>query len=156
MTVDQPEPVEGELEELDGAAHPDQLPLNIRLTTEAMAGPLPSPTLLAQYDQVMPGLAERIVSMAEREQAHRHAIDHLEVEQPYRIARTGQRLAFSVTAMVLGVAVLLAILGHVTLAAIIAGIDVVTLAGLFLYSRRSTDDHPADTAGDEVDESGIS
>lgn len=152
MTVDQPEPVEGVLEELDGAAHPDQLPLNLQVT-RAMSGPLPSPELLAQYDQVMPGLAERIVSMAEREQVHRHTIDHLEVEQPHRLARTGQRLAFGVTAMVLAVATVLAILGHATVAAIIAGLDVVTLAGLFLYSQKSGYEplSEADVSGGEGD-----
>ena len=36
------------------------------------SGPLPPPDLLAQYDQVMPGLAQKIVSQFESETNHRH------------------------------------------------------------------------------------
>jgi len=39
---------------------------------ESFRGPLPPPRYLAQYDKVIPGLAERIVRMAEAEQGHRH------------------------------------------------------------------------------------
>jgi uncharacterized membrane protein len=35
-------------------------------------GPLPPPAMLRSYDDVVPGTAERIVAMAEREQQHRH------------------------------------------------------------------------------------
>lgn len=39
------------------------------------AAPLPPPAQLAQYDNVLPGLAERIVSLTENEVAHRHWLD---------------------------------------------------------------------------------
>jgi uncharacterized membrane protein len=42
--------------------------------TKSHAGPLPTPEDFAAYDQTLPGCADRIVSMAEREQAHRHVI----------------------------------------------------------------------------------
>jgi uncharacterized membrane protein len=35
-------------------------------------GPLPHPQILASYEQVLPGAAERIFQMAEREQRNRH------------------------------------------------------------------------------------
>jgi uncharacterized membrane protein len=35
-------------------------------------GPLPPPELFGQYDSVVPGAADRILAMAEKEQAHRH------------------------------------------------------------------------------------
>ena len=38
---------------------------------QSFAGPLPPPALLQEYDQVVPGLAERIVVMAESEGDHR-------------------------------------------------------------------------------------
>lgn len=37
-------------------------------------GPLPPPQMLDDYNAVLPGLAERIVSMAERDQAHSHSM----------------------------------------------------------------------------------
>lgn len=40
-------------------------------TSESFAGPLPHPDTLQQYEKILPGLAERIVSMAESEQRAR-------------------------------------------------------------------------------------
>ena len=39
---------------------------------EHFQGPLPSPEVLSQYENLCPGTAERIILMAEVEQAHRH------------------------------------------------------------------------------------
>jgi hypothetical protein len=36
-------------------------------------GPIPAPSILRSYDEIVPGAAERIIAMAEREQEHRHA-----------------------------------------------------------------------------------
>ena len=40
-------------------------------------GPLPAPEELHAYNQLVPGAAERIIAMAEREQATRHNSDDL-------------------------------------------------------------------------------
>ena len=37
------------------------------------SGPLPHPEDLAKYEQVLPGAADRIISMAEQQAAHRQA-----------------------------------------------------------------------------------
>jgi uncharacterized membrane protein len=39
------------------------------------SGPLPSPATLHEFEQVLPGLAERIVRMAEQEAEHRRLIE---------------------------------------------------------------------------------
>lgn len=36
------------------------------------SGPIPPPTLLEDYERALPGSADRIISMAEREQNHHH------------------------------------------------------------------------------------
>ena len=41
----------------------------LSLEASSFSGPLPPPELLKQYDEVVPGAAERIISMAEAEQA---------------------------------------------------------------------------------------
>ena len=43
-------------------------------------GPLPDPDTLAQYERMMPGAAERIFRIAEREQEHRHAQEKTSLE----------------------------------------------------------------------------
>lgn len=50
-------------------AHPQ---LVTTTTTETFAGPVPHPDLLAKYEQIVPGAAERIIKMAENEQQVRH------------------------------------------------------------------------------------
>lgn len=56
----------------------------------AFSGPLPPPGILHAYDEVVQEGAERIVSMAEEEQDHRH-----EIERGYLdLAKWGQRFGF--------------------------------------------------------------
>ena len=47
------------------------------LTAEftALSGPLPPPEMLAQYEEILPGAAERILSMAERQAEHRQKLE---------------------------------------------------------------------------------
>ena len=49
----------------------------IAAKSETFEGPLPHPDILARYENILPGIADRIVRMAEAEQNARHsAIDH--------------------------------------------------------------------------------
>ena len=41
----------------------------------AFQGPLPPPSVLRQYEHILPGMAERVLAMAEKEQAARHSRD---------------------------------------------------------------------------------
>ena len=49
----------------------------IRASESSHSGPLPPPRQLREYEQALPGLAERIVRLAEAEQDHRHGIINL-------------------------------------------------------------------------------
>jgi uncharacterized membrane protein len=42
------------------------------VTSASFRGPMPHPGMLKGYEEVSPGISDRIVAMAEREQAHRH------------------------------------------------------------------------------------
>lgn len=41
----------------------------------AYSGPIPPPESLEKYNDIVPGAAERIIGMAEKEQVHRHTIE---------------------------------------------------------------------------------
>ena len=43
---------------------------------QSFSGPLPPPDLLGQYDAILPGLADRIVKMAEKQESHRHELEN--------------------------------------------------------------------------------
>lgn len=44
----------------------------IHLQQQHYSGPLPHPEALERYNQIVPGAAERIIKMAEKEMDHRH------------------------------------------------------------------------------------
>ena len=43
-------------------------------TTEQYSGPIPHPKIISGYEEILPGAADRILSMAEKESQHRHDI----------------------------------------------------------------------------------
>lgn len=62
---------------------------------EAYQGPLPHPDLLVKYEEIIPGSAERILSMAEKEQQHRHQLENEVIKK--EIAQKGKGLNFGFT-----------------------------------------------------------
>lgn len=52
----------------------DALPEQVRssvVEAASFSGPLPPPSMYGEYERVLPGSADRIMGMTEREQAHR-------------------------------------------------------------------------------------
>lgn len=47
---------------------------------EQHSGPIPSPDVLAKYEQMLPGTAERIIRMAETQQSHNHTLERRQLE----------------------------------------------------------------------------
>ena len=96
------------------------------------SGPIPEPETLARYNDVMPGLGERIVSMAELEQTHRHSVDNKLI----RIFSRGQWLGSALGLTTLAAGSYLSILGHEAIGiAMIMG-SVALVAGSLLFGRR--------------------
>lgn len=98
-------------------------------------GPLPAPHTLAEYEAVLPGLAERIVNMAENEQAHRHDLEKTDLRQDYVISRTGQALGITALVVIAALAAYLGSLGHPGWAATVAGIDLAAVVGVFVTGQ---------------------
>ena len=74
----------------------------IRESTTAFRGPIPSPEMLREYNSVVPGLADRIVQMAIDEQNFRHegfrqeqALQVEGLREGAKITRLGQHYAVS-------------------------------------------------------------
>lgn len=60
------------------------------------SGPLPAPEHLERYESVLPGLADRIMKMAEANSAHRLRMEGLVVEGNVRAQSRGQMFAFAI------------------------------------------------------------
>lgn len=109
---------------------------------ERHSGPLPSPKQLKQYEECHPGLAERIVTMAEKEQAHRHkTIDSMEAFRKGALDhvsgrdRRGQYLGAFIVLAVLGFCFYLVDQGSPKVAGWVAALTLVGLAGVFVTGR---------------------
>jgi len=62
--------------------------------SERYSGPLPPPKVLEYYNQIAPGAADRIISMAEKEQDHRHKIDDISNQGFKQYMSKGQWFSF--------------------------------------------------------------
>lgn len=118
-----------------------QPPRGVVVRTETQSvqfqGPLPPPAILKEYDNVIPGGAERILAMAEKQQAHRQDLEKSVIESGVARETEGARFGF--------ILYLASIIAGTWL--ISSGKDVVGLielltttaafAGLFVYSREA-------------------
>lgn len=70
-----------------------------RITTmsASFSGPLPPPSVLEGYEKTLPGAADRIITMAETQLAHRHDMECTVIKSNVKNERTGMLLAFSLT-----------------------------------------------------------
>ena len=116
---------------------PRQTQLTIEAKREFFAGPLPPPQVLEQYNAIVPGLAERIVALTERQSAHRQELEAVVVRTGAELAGRGQWMAYSLGIIgLLGGFALLAIgkdaAGITAIITAVAG-----LAGVFIYGKRT-------------------
>ncbi|MEU6404427.1 DUF2335 domain-containing protein [Streptomyces sp. NPDC046985] len=88
------------------------------------------------------GFAERIMAMAEREQDHRHGVDDLEISHAYKLASRGQVLALAALAIMASLAITLAVMGEPAWAAVVGGVDVAAVVGVFLTGRQGGAEEP--------------
>lgn len=101
------------------------------------SGPIPPPDDLARYNDIIPNGADRILAMAEKQSDHRMHIEKLAIGSEIRRAYLGLWLGFVVTLAVLVSSLILIETGHGTEGLALIGIDIVALAGLFVYGSNN-------------------
>lgn len=105
-------------------------------TIEAHQGPLPTPDDLAQYDKVLPGLADRIVVMAEKEQAHRIDSEQKILRASIVSHHRGQLLATFLGLIGFVVAIAFGYWGFATAGAGLAGGVILSIVGVLYVKQR--------------------
>ncbi|MEI7789113.1 MAG: DUF2335 domain-containing protein [Chlorobiaceae bacterium] len=105
---------------------------------EAFIGPLPHPSVLRKYEQILPGSAERILIMAEKEQDKRHERVSKDSDGLIDISNRGQTFALTVCLTALTISGVLGITGHDAIGSIIGGLDLVALAVVFISGRQGS------------------
>ncbi|HUX22343.1 MAG TPA: DUF2335 domain-containing protein [Spirochaetia bacterium] len=71
-----------------------QPPAVVRHQSVSYSGPLPPAAEFERYNAALPGAAERILALAEKEAEHRHGAEDLLVQEEVRASKTGQKFAF--------------------------------------------------------------
>lgn len=135
-------------------AQPQSVVAQISTTEFKHSGPLPAPATLAEYEQVMTGLAGRIVSMAELQQRSRIEKEHLAMSTDVRIALNtsnqvliGQVLSFLLSGGAIAGAVYVALHGQSWVGAALAGGGGISLINGVVQSWRAKNPAPADPVG---------
>lgn len=120
------------------------------------SGPLPLPSHLAQYDKVVPGAADRIIALAERQSAHRQSIENRIVDadiadrQEERNERKrGQFLGFSIGTIAIIAGAIVAGKGYQIAGTFIGGGGVVGLVTVFVLGRKLPSEERHDDQGND-------
>lgn len=101
----------------------------------AFSGPLPAPFLLEQYENVVPGAAERVIQMAEKMSDHEMECGRIALDAAVADTKRGQWLGAAVVIVVLACVMIALFTGHEDLAKRLGGWTVVILAAVFVLGR---------------------
>ena len=97
------------------------------------SGPIPPPAALAQYDKTLPGAADRILKMAESQQAHRQALEVVAINHDARRSMAGLIAGAVIALAALAFAGVLAALGQPVGSVATGLFAIASLAGVFVY-----------------------
>ncbi len=112
---------------------------------ESFSGPLPHPQILRGYEDIKEGFAERILRMAEKEQDHRFSCDDKMIDATVSANNQGHWMGVIIAIVFAGIAGVLGFIGQTTVAAIIGGLDLVSLVTVFVtnqFLNRGKDEKP--------------
>jgi uncharacterized membrane protein len=106
--------------------------------SQSFSGPIPDPESLAKYNTVMPGLAERIIAMAENEAKNRHENEKILIKNSIKLSFIGIIFAF-VAVILFCLLILFALYKGYNLATLGLAIGAIaSVAGLFIIFRSSS------------------
>ena len=121
------------------------------MRAEGFSGPLPPPEILANYDRIQPGLADRLVKLAESEADDRRSMEKTalnaqvaDARQVNNEARCGQICALAITLVSLGVGGYTAINGHEIAGSILGVGGIGGIVTTFILGRQRQHDHSSD------------
>ena len=126
----------------DNEQHPPQstnnqpVPIGQIVQASQFSGPIPPPAILAQYDKVVPGAAQRIIAMAEEQSRHRRSIESQVVTSEIADSRRGLRYGLVIGLAAIGGGVGISFYGHPIAGTIFGGAFLVALVGTFVYGSQ--------------------
>ena len=101
------------------------------------AGPIPPPEVMAQYEEVLPGLADRIMAEAERQTAHRQAAEMTVIRNDARQSMFGMAAGVVTVLAALAVAAIFVLQGQPWFGIVALLATITTLAGVFVHGTQA-------------------
>ncbi len=114
--------------------------LDIALVEAVWNGPLPPPNVLRSYEEIVPGSAQRIMEMAEKEQEHSRNMVSTVIVGDSRRAYLGLIAGFIISVLGIGGGIYLIATGHDWAGLSLAGINLTGLVGVFVYGAKTRHD----------------
>lgn len=100
------------------------------------SGPIPQPAMLRAFDEVLPGAAHRILTMAEEQQSHRHLLERTTVLGDSRRSNWGLVAGFVVALAGFVLVAFLAYVDQPLIAGIIGVLDISSIVLVFVAGSR--------------------
>ncbi|WP_296560133.1 DUF2335 domain-containing protein [uncultured Acetobacterium sp.] len=127
-----------EAEELEQKSKEELLSIVMQMTREErFSGPLPHPQILRGYEEVVPGAAERILSMAENQATHRQQLEKAVINSNVRDSRMGVVFAFVIGIVGVSGGIYAVLQGAEWAGTLISGVSLGSIVGSFIYGTRS-------------------
>jgi uncharacterized membrane protein len=102
---------------------------------ERFSGPIAHPRHLREYDEIVPGSANRIIEMAEGALNHAQELQSFAVRADVDDQKEGRRLGFIALMVLIGAALICGLNGHEVLAGGFIGAGALGVVGAFIRGR---------------------
>lgn len=89
------------------------------MTSEMFSGPIAHPRHMREYEEILPGSAERIIAMAEKAQSHNQAMENKIIDGTIKISAQAMYLGFLALLILIGGAIYAGTHGNNILAGIL-------------------------------------
>ena len=116
---------------------PEQKSSQAIVMSESWSGPFPPPSVIEKYEDMVPGAADRILKMTENQTAHRIQIEQMVIRGDSIRSYIGLIFGFILSMTVISGGIYLVANGHDWAGGVLIGLDLIGLAGVFVYGSRS-------------------
>ena len=121
----------------------DAAQLSLSIRQETFSGPLPDPSTLREYEDLVPGSAKRFIDMAERAIRHHQEMEAEQVRsevlsnrEAWSRSRLGAIIGGIVALAFAGVTLGIVLAGYPTAGAVLGSLEVGALVAAFMYGTR--------------------
>jgi len=110
---------------------------SVEITEASFRGPIPPPAILREYNEVIPDGANRILTMAETQSAHRIGLERRVIVGDDVRAYLGLGTAFIIAMFGLYLSYRVIMAGHDVAGAALGAVELASLVSVFVYGSRT-------------------